>query len=181
MAYSTANIITWAKGAQPASAIGEAKKKYKTGSRSDPDLHMKIYIERKSLEWQYDQDPTDADGILFGQGNYVYALLFPYLFEVQQSTGGGGTPVPPITPPVAVINVYPIYITSSDFGSDGVSYDNANIVGDNLIIFPNELSQGWLGAGPTSFSYSATGLIINIPGFDANTQDWHITIQKFYN
>ena len=48
MAYATSDIISWAKASQPLAAYGEFKKNALTGAGTvDPDLHMKIYIERK--------------------------------------------------------------------------------------------------------------------------------------
>lgn len=178
MAYSTTDILTWAAAAQPLSAYGESKRQYTQGGTVDLDLHKKIYIERKSLAWQLAQDPTDADGLLFEQGNYVYALLFPYLFAAQQATGGGGQVVNPTTP---TVNVFPFYITSSDFESDGVSYNNPDIIGQNLELFVDEYAQQFYTAGILTFSMTATGLIINLPGFDANTNTYNIRIGKLGN
>lgn len=86
------------------------------------------------------------------------------------TTGGGGTtPIP---------SIYPFIITSADFNSDGVSYTRPAIAADTLELFVNEYSQQFLVEGPNTFSITSTGIIMNIPGFDANTQDWTIRIDK---
>lgn len=174
MAYPTSSIITWAIASQPLAFIGEAKKKYETGGEIDPDLHMKIYVERKSLQWQYAQNPTDSDGILFGQGNYVYALCFPYVLEAMEITGSGGQAV---VPGSSVGQSFPFVITSDDFESDGVSYVNPNIVGVDIMIFINEWTQQWL-LPPDSFINTTSGIQIILPGFDANSYSYTIVIQK---
>lgn len=111
--------------------------------------------------------------------NYLFALCGIYGLRAQQIVTGGGVVVTPSTPGTGVIStIYPFMISSSDFNPDGISYDNPDIVGDNLTIFVNEYAQILLYAGPTTFSYSPTGIIMNINGFDANTQSWTITIWK---
>lgn len=111
--------------------------------------------------------------------NYLFALCGIYGLRAQQIVTGGGVVVTPSIPGTGVVStVYPFIITSSDFNADGISYDNPDIVGDNLTIFVNEYAQQWLVAGPTTFSYSSSGLIMNIPGWDSNTQSWTILIQK---
>lgn len=132
MAYTTPDIITWTTLSQPLALYGEDKRQHTTGGTIDPDLHMKIYVERKSLEWQYAQDPTDADGILYGQGNYVYALCFPYILESMQISGSGGAvaPVTPFNPSSTILS--PIIIKGELFTS-ALSWGGANYVGINVL------------------------------------------------
>lgn len=174
MAYVTSDIITWAKAAQPLSLIGEYKKRAQTASNIDTDLHMKIYVERKSLEWQYAQDPSDSDGILFQQGNYVYALLFPYIFAAQQATGGSGQIVTP-TSGVSPIES-PIQIRGDDFASalswQGTNTANVNVLSNYTIqVFYNP-SSIFLTEG-TDWTRTATGFDIVLGGvfsaFDATS------------
>jgi hypothetical protein len=75
-------------------------------------------------------------------------------------------------------NIYPFFITSADFEPDGVTYIDSRIVNDNLTIFVNESNQNWLQPGPNTFTITSQGIVLNIPDFDANTQDWTIMIQK---
>lgn len=176
MSYPTSDVITWAKGSQALAAIGEYKKKVLTGGNVDSDLYRKIYVERKSLEWQLEQDPTDADGILVDQTNYVYDLCFPYMLEAQYTSGGGGLVIDPVTG--GSNDIYPFMIKSSALESDGVSYVNSNILGDRLALFINEYGQQWYEADAFTFVYTATGFTITLPGFDGNANDYHIMIDK---
>lgn len=173
MPYSTQNILDWSAGSQPLAFIGERKKQALQGGAVDLDLHKKIRLERASLQWQFDQDPTDADGILYGQGNYVYALCFPYILEAMNAQGGGQV----IVPGTGVGMAFPFVITSADFEADGVTYINSNIGGIDLMIFINEWTQQWLFS-PASFVNTGNGIQIVLSGFDANTFDYTIVIQR---
>jgi hypothetical protein len=94
MSYSVSQIIGWAKSSQALAFIGEIKRQALNGGPVDLDLHKKLYVERKSLEWQLAQDPSDSDGILYGQKNYVYALCGSYVFAAMQASGGGSVIIP---------------------------------------------------------------------------------------
>lgn len=96
MSYAITDIIEWAKISQALAAIGEQESKANTGSTVDEDLHIKLYIERKSLEWEYAQDPTSEN--LFLIGNWVLALCGVYLFKAQLESGNPGGSVSPINP-----------------------------------------------------------------------------------
>lgn len=144
------------------------------GGASDPTNPQKIYNVYKILKHVYDKDPN-YDGLQV-RCDYLYELMKRWALAAAAIVdGGGGGSVAPVTPVSSAI--YPFVITSADFEADGVSYDNPDIVGDNLMIFINEYTQQWLLA-PTSFVYTATGIEIVIPGFDANTFDYTIVIQK---
>lgn len=173
MPYLTQDILDWAAGSQPLAFIGERKKAALRRGAFDLELHEKIRIERASLQWQLDQDPSDADGILYGQGNYVYALCFPYILEAMNAVGGGQV----VVPGTGVGQAYPFVITSDDFEADGVTYLNSNIGNADLMIFINEWTQQWLFS-PDSFVNTGTGIQIVLPGFDANSYDYTIVIQR---
>jgi len=113
---------------------------------------------------------------LINTSNYLYSLCGKYAPYASNLISVGGQ-VAPITPSGGA-DIYPFVITSSNFEADGVSYDNSAIIGDTLSIFVNEYSQQWLLSGVDTFSYTATGIIINISGFDANSQSWTIMVQK---
>ena len=113
---------------------------------------------------------------LIDTSNYLYSLCGKYSSFARNLIASGGT-VAPVTP-TGGSNIYPLYITSANFESDGISYNNANIVGDTLMIFVNEYSQQWFISGGNSFIYTATGIQVTLPGFDANTFDYSIVIQK---
>lgn len=114
---------------------------------------------------------------LIATSNYLWELMG--MWGILAMAYGGGTPgqVTPVTPIVPYI--YPFMITSSDFEADGKTYINNGIqLLDNLSLFINEFSNQWLVQGAETFSRTSTGFIINIPGFDANTQTWDIMVQK---
>lgn len=97
MSYTIPNIITWAKYSQPLARLDAIKKKAFTGGGGNIDdkLDIKIYLTRKSVEFEYAQDTTSSN--LFELGNYLYALCFTYVLAAQEATGGGGS-ISPITP-----------------------------------------------------------------------------------
>lgn len=130
-------------------------------------------------QFEIDDSSVVPSATLRTIADYLFALCGIYGIQAQQIVGGGGVVVTPVTPGGGgVVSIYPFMITSSDFNADGISYDNPDIVGDNLTIFVNEYAQQWLVAGPTTFSYTPIGIVMNIDGWDANTQSWTILIQK---
>lgn len=56
MAYLVSDIVEWAKISQGLSVDAEAKKKFMSGGAIDEDLHMKLYVERKTVEYQLAQE-----------------------------------------------------------------------------------------------------------------------------
>lgn len=137
-----------------------------------------LYMVRKNVERMYSLNPSAAS--LTKTANYMYSLCAPFSLRAQAILGNGGS-IAPGGGGGSTSVIYPIFITSADFESDGVSYNNPDIVGDNLIIFVNEYVQQWLSASGSTFSYTATGIIMNIPDFDANVNSWSIVIEKFNN
>jgi hypothetical protein len=96
MIYTTASIILWAKISQALCSRDEHKKQATSIRSVDIEHHIKLYVERKSLEWYNDQT-NDADD-LFKIQNWVWALTFPYGLKAQFISGGSGGQVVPITP-----------------------------------------------------------------------------------
>lgn len=96
MAYTADDIITWGKISQPYSILNETKKKAVSGASVDLDHHIKLYVERKSVEWYNDQDTIDAD-ILFQIANWLFALEGIYGIQAQFVDGGSGGIVAPVT------------------------------------------------------------------------------------
>lgn len=122
---------------------------------------------------------------LINTSNYLYSLCGKYAPYASNliSIGGQVAPIAPSGGGGSGSSIYPFIITSAngDFEPDGVSYNNPAIVGDTLSLFINEYAQQWLLSGVNTFSYTATGFIINLPTeppFNANTQDWTIMVQK---
>lgn len=130
-------------------------------------------MDRAAVSWLYNISNNDPSLIL--TGGYMYShCKFNARAQYIMNNGSGGS-VSPVNP---VSNVFPIYITSSDFESDGISYNNNNLIGQSIMIFVNEYSQQWFIAGPTTFAYTSVGIQILLPGFDASTNDYSIVIQK---
>jgi hypothetical protein len=144
---------------------------------------VQIAMYTDALDWATEGAQTDAT--TRNIANYLFWLCG--MFAVQAISiiaGGGGGSVTPVNPPVG--SIYPFVITSSNFEADGKTYVNEDIVGDNIMLFINEWTQTWLLA-PGAFSYTATGFVINngvgqqMEGFDANTNDYTIVVQKKNN
>lgn len=96
MAYTSDDIILWAKISQPLSFLGETKSLSQNGA-VDIDHHIKLYIERKSVEWYNSQATIDAD-FLYKISNWLYVLTFPYGLQAQFIDGGSGGQVAPVVP-----------------------------------------------------------------------------------
>ena len=137
------------------------------GQRPDPLLPMKLYMERKAVEWCYDLDNTDSS--LTETSNYLYSLCGRYGLTAQAIINGGtggGAVVRPNSP-------YLIPITSADFAS-ATAYNDPRIVGRNLAIFWNDIPR-YIYA-PTEFEYTTTGINILIDGFDATVNNYTLYI-----
>lgn len=137
------------------------------GGGIDILLPRKIYLLRKSIQHLYDLDSSDST--LDTTTNYMLALCGNY---TQQAQIGGGGSVNPITP-----IRFPIVIMGANFEADGITYNNANILGYNLMIFIVGYNQDW-HFSPTDFVYTSTGIQIIIPGFNANNYT-EVIIQNF--
>lgn len=171
MGYLITDIIQWAKISQPLAAQDQAKKLNTRGGSIIQDLDVKLYVERKSLEYAYAQDPTGDETFQIGQ--WVLSLLGMYLFKAQQATGGGGsiTPVTPVTN-FAFDYLIPVYGGVPDF-TNATDYDDSRIVGHNLEIFWNDVPK-FLAAG--EWAYTVTGIRFLIGGFDATVNTYDVKI-----
>ena len=170
---TTSEILTLAPASSYLAANAIAKGQLFQRNKLNPILPQQIYAVYFILNKINTLDPTNP--ALYPCAQYLWELMGRYGVAAQGITGGGGS-VPSPTPTNQ--NIYPFSITSADFESDGVSYNNPNIVGDNLMIFINEFSQQWLLAGQGYFVYTSTGIQITISGFDANTAEYTIIIQQ---
>jgi hypothetical protein len=149
------------------------------GQKLNSDWDVDLYMERAALNWANSQSST-YDGI-YEVTQYVYWLLYKTnkaIYILNNNTGGAIAPVQ--SPDDCCIDLYPIHITQADFEDDGVSYNNSDIVGDNIMIFVNQVSQTWWFAGGANpgFVYTSTGIRITIPGFDATQYEYDIIIEK---
>ena len=96
-----------------------------------------------------------------GVSDYLYWMCGKFALEAQVIFGGVVNPVP------QTINIYPFVISGNDFALDGVSYNNPDIVGDKLMIYVNQYSANWYTDSQNAFIYTATGIKITLPGFNA--------------
>jgi len=172
---TTAEILTLAPAASYLAAESIAKGQMYPRNKLNPILPQQIYAAYFILNKIYTLDPTYPG--IDPCAQYLWELMGRWGIAAQGITGGGGS-IPSPTP--SNQGIYPFVITSADFEDDGVSYNNPNIVGDNLELFPNQLNQQFWYAGQGLFVYSSSGIIITYPGFDANTQDWTIRIDQVF-
>lgn len=70
----------------------------------------------------------------------------------------------------------PIVIQGSDFESDGVTYNDSRLVGQDIMMFVSGFNSEWQFEG-TFFDLTSTGIIVTFPGFDAANFD-NIIFQK---
>lgn len=146
------------------------------GGGTDVNLPRKIYLIGKSVQRIFDNDPTDDTLEL--TANFLYTLLGIYGLKAMVVEESAGT-VSPVQPgPVSGI-LFPFYIHSSDFESDGVTYLNTKIVGVNISLFINEYVQQFFPG--THFNYVPSGgFVITAPGFDATQFDYTIRVERYY-
>jgi hypothetical protein len=152
------------------------------GQKLNPYWDIDLYMERKALEWADDQNADYED--IYAVTQYVWWLCYKTAkAQYILNSGTGGEVAPVQSPDDCCIDLYPIHITQADFEADGVSYVNSDIVGDNIMIFVNQVSQTWWfsSGNNTGFVYTPTGIRITIPDFDANTYDYDIIIEKLGN
>ena len=155
MAYDISDIIDWAKASQPLSAKGEAYNAATKGGSIDPDLHIKLYIERKSLEYAYEQEPSDDDTFMIG--NWVYALMGAYAFEAQENSGGGGS-VTPVTPTTNRPSRIDFIVSASSFLPTGTTTYTfpASWEGYNMDFIRGGFSQSQVNSEPSYFTWDRT-------------------------
>jgi|GEM_PF-1928319 len=145
----------------------EIKRWLKGGDRTQKNLPQLIYMVRKNVQWQYDQDP--AESTLQQSANYLYSLCNKYVFEATQISGlgGGGTVISPTT---SIGIASPLRITSTDFAS-ATAWNDSRIVSTwNLQVFWND-TQRFLDPA-TEWTRTSTGITIDIPGFDSTTSTY---------
>lgn len=145
------------------------------GNTLDNDLAKKIYAVYFVVNKIYTEDSNFVG--LTGAANYLWELMGKYGIMAMDYQGDstGGTIIP--VPSPFSTSKYPIVVTGANFASDGITYNNTNIVGDNLMIRISGYNQEWHFA-PTDFEYTATGIRITIPNFNANNFP-NIIIQNF--
>lgn len=129
--YTIAQVITWAKITGYLSQCDIARKNALNGGIVDERHPRLLYVSHKSLEYLYEQDPTNED--IYSIGDYVLALCGGYLAQAQNiaAIGGGGTIVNPTTKDAASIEGFRIElpITQSSTPVAGATSYVVNIAG----------------------------------------------------
>ena len=156
------------------------------GKGLDLQLPRKLYSIRQNVQYRYDQEDIAGGSIpsaaLVSVSNKLYSLCY----AVNEATaifngGSGGGSVTPVNPNRIT---FPLYIfggiSGSSFESDGITYLNPYLFGLQIAIFPDQYSQQFLLAGDDTFTVNQDGLVMNIPGFDANTQTWVIRVEQWF-
>ena len=159
-------------------AIKDADRSAFKGPVLDYSLPEKIECMMDAVEDMYTLD-SSYDG-LTEMNNRLFSLLGRYA-TIAAANVGTSLPDDGLLTPVPDSDIYPLHIQSADF-SDATNYVNADIVGDNLVIFVNEINR-YIFAGE-GFDYTGDGIEIRtgendtIPGFDATTGSYHMIIYK---
>lgn len=145
------------------------------GEKLDPDWNVRLYLERKAVEWMYRHDPSYPT--LTATANYLFALCGGYgkKAAVVLAAGGAGSVVSPISPASDSLAtegdfVYLIPIKGTDFYS-ATEYRDTRIVGEEVQVFWNEANRYLT---PLEFTYTPNGIQIlagatGIEGFDAQS------------
>jgi len=140
------------------------------GQRIDPLLDQKIYATYFVIKKIYDLNPNYSG--ITAACLYLWELMGKYGIAAQAYTGGGSVAIAGITTTTS----FPIYITEANF-TTATFYPNTNISGNNILIFYNQIPRYLL---PDEFTISAAGITIDMPGFDATTQEIDLVIEKVY-
>lgn len=119
----------------------------------------------------------------YGVGDYLYWMCGRFALEAQEilqianpggevNTGGFMT-----------VPFLPILVTASDFEPDGVTYNNPQLVGQNIMIYVNNYSASWYDLTSGAFVFTTTGIKITLPGFNifAGTPPFSVVIQQNFN
>lgn len=158
------------------SAIDNKKGSLFTPRIAAPLSNVTIAMVTDALRWGYDGG-AQTDESLRHVANYLIWLTGAYGQEAEAIlNGGGGGSVVPSGPS----NIYPFFIYSTNFESDGVTYIDTRIEGDTLSIFINEGVQQFFLA-PEHFEYVVGGgFKVIAPWFDATQFDYIIRVEKIY-
>lgn len=140
------------------------------GEKLDPKWNLRLYMERKAVEWMYSMDPAYSG--LTGKANYLYALCGGYgrrAAAVLQAASGIGTVITPTRPSDATATefVYRIPITGAQF-YNATEYRDPRIVGHSLGVYWNDINRE-VQLDSAEWTYTPQGIKILVDGFDATT------------
>lgn len=175
--YSVPAIIDIARVSQYMVANDQARRGLLSGG-TDPRWARMLHVERGSVQWAYEGDPTLST--LEKTAYYVYALCGKWAklaVAAMNAAGitpgsgaggsGGGSVINPETGSAVNFNFeYLIEVKGSQFAT-ATAYNDPRIVGHSLVILSDEINRS-LEVG-TEWGYTDTGIEILIDGFDALT------------
>lgn len=119
----------------------------------DVELPQKIYAIRITIQYQYDQDPTDDT--LVSQTNYLYGMCM-FNLQAQNITSGSGI-VAPIVGGNAPLPLQFIVAASGNVLNNGdVSTTLTTFIGYNLLFTRGGIAQSTVTTEPTYYSWSRT-------------------------
>lgn len=162
MAYTTNDIILWGKISQALSARGEAQKRALTNGAIDKDLHIKLYVERKTVEW-YNRQATIDNNILYTISNWLFALEGVWGLQAQFLDGGSGGSVTPVSPSSTSrpeqLN-FTVAASGTPFIDGQTSVTFSNFIGYNLVIDKDGQPMTQISTAPIYYTWNrVTGVL----------------------
>lgn len=162
--YSVSQIISIAKISEYLARLDEQKGSL-FGQRVAPNTAMVLYMERKAVEYYYDNDPTNTT--LAQTSWYLYSLCRGYNLKANNIlNGGSGGSVSPITPPSPPQPYQFIVAASGNLINAGESSVTISaFIGFNLLFARNGIPQSTVNTEPSYYSWDKeTGLFTISPG-----------------
>lgn len=139
------------------------------GSRLDENWGLKLYMERKAIEWMTLINSSDIS--LRGTSDYLFSLCFKTAKAQKVVNGGGGGTITPITPTISV--------SPSDFTVDdstliptyGTTVTIPTYIGHNLLFIRGGIAQSINNIGASYYSWDKiTGIFTCSPAASLGEQ-----------
>lgn len=143
-----------------------------------PKSPVLIAMVTDALRWGNDGG-AQTDASLRAVANYLIWLCGRYALQARNILGitsGGGAVTPGGGGSSA--NAFPLYIRSADF-TNATQYTNPVMAGQNLIVFMNEINRYLIPEVETT--HVGNVITINIPGFDAEANEYNLVIERYTN
>jgi hypothetical protein len=183
--YTIPNIISYAKLSQFLSRK-DVYVRAALGKGIDDRLPQLLYIERKSLEWVYNQNPNDAN--LPKAGNYVLSLCGKFLMQALQAVGGGVSVNANVISTVSAKSAIeiPVRFVVGDSGAlliaggKTLTISDTNILDNSVKVFVNneKLYPNRNDRFSYTVSYSSTSIIIQFNQGAEDTWAYDISYEK---
>lgn len=164
MAYSVQQILQIAEISEYIARTNEQKGSL-FGQRISPYTSTVLYMERKGVQYIYDNDPTDST--LTQTAWYLYSLCRGYNLKASNIlNGGSGGSVSPVTPTIPPVPYQFIVAASGNLINAGESSVTISaFIGFNLLFARNGIPQSTVNTEPSYYSWDKeTGLFTISPG-----------------